>query len=142
MLKEIKTNTQHYFVDENGDLQGEYKSYYDNDQLWEHAFFQNGKHHGEYKRYHDNGQLWVHSFYLNGKLHGEFKLYHDNGQMYQHALYQNDKFHGEFKRYHDDGKLDYATFFYQGNNINVNPDSLTEQDKTYIMLSGRLPPRD
>ena len=117
MLKEIKTNSQHYSVDENGLKQGEYK-YFHNGQLWEHSFYLNDNLHGDYKVYHKNGQLWVHSFYQNGKLHGEYKTYHING------------------------KLDYATFFYQDIDLDVNPDSLTEQDKTYILLSGRLPPRD
>ena len=117
MLKEIKIKSHHYFIDENGHIHGEYKSYYDNDQLWEHSFYLNNKRHGEYKYYHENGQLWEHSFYQNGKLHGEYKIYCDNG------------------------KLDYTTFYCQGNDLKVDPDTLTEQDKTYIMLSGRLPLR-
>ena len=118
MLKEIKTKRYHYFIDENGLKQGEYKDYHDNGQLWEHTFFQNDKRHGEYKDYHYNGQLWEHSFYQNGKLHGEHKSYRINGQ------------------------LKYASFFYQDKDLNVNPDTLTEKDKTYILLSGRLPPRE
>ncbi len=117
MLKEIKTKTKHYFVDENGNKQGEYKDYYYNDQLY------------------------VHTFYLNGKLHGEYKDYHNNGQLSVHSFYQNSKLHGECKSYHQNGKLSHATFFYQGSNLRVNPDTLTEKDKTYILLSGRLPPR-
>ena len=118
MLKEIKTNTQHYFIDENGLKQGEYNSY------------------------HDNGKLWIHSFFLNNNLHGEYKNYHNNGQLMTHSFYQNDNLHGEYKSYGVNGKLDYATFYYHGNDLNVNPDTLTKKDKTYILLSGRLPPRD
>ena len=33
----------HYFVDEKYRKQGEYKSYYDDGQLWGHAFFINDK---------------------------------------------------------------------------------------------------
>jgi antitoxin component YwqK of YwqJK toxin-antitoxin module len=86
--------------------------------------------------------LWIHSFYQNGKRHGERKVYHDNGQLYVHSFYLNGKRHSEYKRHDDNGKIVYATFFYQNIDLNVNPDSLTERDKTYIMLSGRLPPRD
>jgi antitoxin component YwqK of YwqJK toxin-antitoxin module len=118
MLKEIKTNSQHYFIDENDHLQGEGKAY------------------------RDNGQLHLHAFYQNDKLHGEFKDFHENGQVWDHKFYQNGKLHGDFRRYNDDGTIHFATFFYHGNDLNVNPDSLTKKDKTYIMLSGRLPPRD
>ncbi len=117
MLTEIKTNTLHYFVDEHNLKQGEYKHYY------------------------NNGQLSVHTSYLNGNYHGEYKDYRTTGQLWEHSFYQNDKRHGEYKYYHNDGKLNCATFFYQNYDLNVNPDTLTKHDKTYILLSGRLPPR-
>ncbi len=118
MQEEIKTKIQHYFVDENNLIQGEYKDYYDNDQLYIHTFYLNDQRHGEYKRYFFNGNLWEHTFYQNGKRHGEYKFFHQNGG------------------------LRHATFYYQGSNLMVNPDTLTEKDKTYILLSGRLPPRE
>ena len=120
MLREIKTKTEHYFVDENNLKQGEYKDYHDYQfkHLWEHSFRLNDKRHGEYKAYHYNGQLSVHTFYQYGKLHGEFIRYHKNGNPY------------------------YATFHYQGKDLNVNPNTLTQKDKTYMLLSGRLPHRD
>ncbi len=116
MLKEIKTKTQHYFVDEQNRIQGEYRDYHENGQLWEHSFRLNDIRHGEYKEYRENGRLWSCSFFQNGNLHGEYKEYRENGI------------------------IDYATLFYQGNDLEVDPNTLTEQDKAYIMLSGRLPP--
>ncbi len=142
MLKEIKTNTHHFFVDENGHIQGEYKVYYYNGHLYIHSFYLNGKRHGEYKLYHDNGQLWEHTFFQNDKHHGEYKLYHDNGQLLEHFFFQNGKHHGEYKHYCINGQLRYATFYYQDIDLKVDPDTLSEQDKAYIMISGRLPPRD
>ena len=118
MIKEIKTKNQHYFVDEHNIIQGEYKSFQHNGKLMEHYFFINDKRHGEYKSYYGNGQLFVHTFYQNGKKHGEYKQYRRNGE------------------------LSYTTFFYQGGDLHVDPNSLTEKDKVYIMMSGRLPPRD
>ena len=117
MLTEIKTKSLHYFVDEHNLRQGEFKTY------------------------HNNGQLYEHTFYLNGKRHGEYKEYHENGQLSVHTFYQNVKQHGEFKSYYENGKIKYATFCYQNRNLHVNPDSLTEKDKVYIMMSGRLPSR-
>ena len=78
----------------------------------------------------------------NNLKQGEYKSYHENGQLYIHSFYINDNRHGEFKSYYGNGKLNHATFYYQGKDLNVDPDTLTEKDKTYIMLSGRLPPRE
>jgi antitoxin component YwqK of YwqJK toxin-antitoxin module len=142
MLTEIKTNALHYFVDENNLKQGEYKDYYNNGQLCEHSFYQYGNRHGEYKEYHANCRLNVHTSLQNGKLHGEYKQYSRNGQLFVHTFYQNGKKHGEYKEYHNNGELSYTTFFYQGGDLHVDPNSLTEKDKVYIMMSGRLPPRD
>ncbi len=116
MLKEIKTKFLHYFVDEHNLRQGEFKSYHENGQKFIHTFCQNDKCHGEYERFYDNGQLNIHTFYINGK------------------------YHGEFKRYYGNGKLSHATFYYQGTDLKVDPDTLTEQDRVYIMMSGRIPP--
>jgi antitoxin component YwqK of YwqJK toxin-antitoxin module len=118
MLKEIKTKTYHYFVDEDNRIQGEYKDY------------------------HENGQLWVHSFYINGNRHGEYKSFYGNGRKFEHIFFQNGNIHGEYKAYHDNGIILRETFFYQGKDLNVDPDTLTEKDKIYIMMSGRLPPRE
>ncbi len=117
MLTEIKTKTEHYFVDENNLKQGEYKTY------------------------HDNGQLYIHTFYINSIPHGEFKSYYHTGNLWAHTFYQNGKHHGESKVYYDNDQLRYVTFFYQGNDLKVDPATLTEKDKVYIMMSGRLPPR-
>ncbi len=118
MLKEIKTRRLHYFVDENIRIQGECKRYHSNGQLWEHVFYKNGNRHGKYISYYDNGVLCCHTSYQNGELHGECRTF------FMNAL------------------PDFSTFYFQGINLDINPDTLTERDKAYIMLSGRLPPRE
>ncbi len=118
MLKEIKSDTIHFFVDENNLIQG------------------------EYKRYHENGQLYIHTFFQNGNRHGEYKSFYGNGRKFEHIFFQNGNIHGEYKAYHDNGIILRETFFYQGKDLNVDPDTLTEKDKIYIMMSGRLPPRE
>ena len=44
---------------------------------------------GEYKCWYSNGQLFQHCFYKNGKLDGEFKLWRIDGELAQHCLYKN-----------------------------------------------------
>jgi len=71
-MKEIKTNTHHYYINDKGQLHGEHKSYYSNGQLWIHCHYNNGKWHGEYKSYYDNGQLWVHTYDVNAETVHDF----------------------------------------------------------------------
>jgi antitoxin component YwqK of YwqJK toxin-antitoxin module len=67
-LTEFKSDAEHYFIDENGQKQGEYKSWYSNGQLREHGFFVDGKLHGEFKWWHENGHLYTHCFYVDGNM--------------------------------------------------------------------------
>ena len=67
MLKEIKTKSEHYFVDDQGRKQGEFKYWYENGQLRIHKFYRDGKLYGESKSWYDNGQLETHRFFKDGK---------------------------------------------------------------------------
>ena len=44
---------------------------------------------GEYRSYYQNGQLYSTSFYVNGKLHGEYTQYYMNGEVWLRRLYDN-----------------------------------------------------
>jgi antitoxin component YwqK of YwqJK toxin-antitoxin module len=88
-LKEIKNTDYHYFEDESGKKQGEYKRWHPNGQLATHCYYVDGKQHGEYKAWYSNGQTWVHCYYVDGKRHGEFKWWYSKGQLGIHCFYQN-----------------------------------------------------
>jgi antitoxin component YwqK of YwqJK toxin-antitoxin module len=66
-LTEIKTNTEHYFEDESGKKQGEFKWWHDNGQLATHCVYVDDKRHGEYKWWNVNGELFLHCFYVDDK---------------------------------------------------------------------------
>ena len=66
-LTEHKNEWRHYFQDENGLKQGEYKRYYSGEQLWIHYFYKDGKRHGECKEYNEDGSLDCKKYYSNGK---------------------------------------------------------------------------
>lgn len=91
MLTEIISNQHHYFVDEKGQLQGEYKSWHKNGQLCTYCFYVNGELHGAYRVYWDNGQTHIHCFYVNGDRHGEYKSGWYNAAERDHCFYVNDK---------------------------------------------------
>jgi antitoxin component YwqK of YwqJK toxin-antitoxin module len=100
-LTEHKSKYQHYFIDENGKKQGEYKWWWSNGKIWEHRYYVDDKRHGEYKAWHLNGQLSRHCYYVDGKLHGEFKLWHENGQLWVHCFYQNGEVVVDFTKNQD-----------------------------------------
>ena len=141
MLTEIKTDTLHYFVDENNLKQGEYKIYYNNGQLYIHAFYPNDNIHGEFKSYYENGQLWVHAFYQNGKRHGEYKSYYRSGKLHINASFKNGKLYGVYKEYDTKENLRVHLFFHKGIKLAVCPNALSKCDLTYLMLSDKLPPK-
>ena len=91
MLREIKTDTEHYFEDEHGRIQGEYKQWWDTGQLWEHSYYVDSQRQGEYKEYYENGTLKFHLFYNKGWYHGEYKECWADGQILSHCFYVNDK---------------------------------------------------
>ncbi|WP_152286754.1 toxin-antitoxin system YwqK family antitoxin [Flavicella marina] len=66
---------------EDGDHQGEWRTYYENGQLTIIGKWNYGKRDGEWKKYHENGKLESIGKYKNGKTVGEWKLYDKNGKL-------------------------------------------------------------
>lgn len=89
MLTEIDNKYSHYFVDDTGRKQGEFKLYFDNGYLRRHCFFVNDLKDGKYKSYRPNGCFYVHTHYYRGKIHGEYKRYLLSGRVAAHRLYIN-----------------------------------------------------
>ena len=80
-LTEVKNKHEHYFEDEKGLKQGEYKMYFGNGSLYFQRYYKDNKKHGECKNYYANGQLSNHCYYKDDKLHGEYKGYFSNGSL-------------------------------------------------------------
>jgi antitoxin component YwqK of YwqJK toxin-antitoxin module len=57
----------------------------------EEYFKMNGKIEGVYKSYHDNGQLFEEINYIDGLIQGIFKSYHENGELYVEVNYIDGK---------------------------------------------------
>ena len=53
-------------------MNGIYKSYYDDGQLFYEVNYIDGKRNGIFKSYHENGQLWYKANYIDGKNHEQF----------------------------------------------------------------------
>ena len=54
---------QSYYVNDGGNIDGEYKEWYSNGDLWIHCHYRNGEKHGEYKEWSPNGEIVKHCVY-------------------------------------------------------------------------------
>ena len=66
-LTECKNKDYHYFEDEQGRLQGEYKAYRTNGTLIRKGFYKDDKPHGKYTYYYENGSIEEIKYYSMGK---------------------------------------------------------------------------
>ena len=91
----------------NNDYCGVVRRYYDDAKniLLEEYFINAGKIEGIYKSYHINGQLYKKVNYIDGKMNGIYKEYYNNGQLYREVNYIDGKMNGINKLYWDDGQL-------------------------------------
>jgi len=90
----------------NGKINGLYKSYLKNGQLFVIKTYVDNILHGEYIHYHcAKEQIYFIHQYVNGKLNGEYKSFYENGQPQSIANYVDDKLNGECKSYRENGEL-------------------------------------
>ena len=73
----------------NGKINGEYKDYYSNGQLFDISNYIDGK--MKCIKYHKNGNLYVICNYVDEKLSGEYKEYSDDGIITSHVIYENNE---------------------------------------------------
>jgi antitoxin component YwqK of YwqJK toxin-antitoxin module len=142
MLTEITTRIHHYFVDDANRKQGAYKEFYSNGMLYMHVFYLNGRREGLLEMFFSDGQLKFSVMCVDDNFEGLYTSYHDNGALNHHFYYKKGLRHGEIKTFSSTGDIVYSSFCYKNRDLHVDPDTLTEQDKVYIMMCGRLPPKE
>ena len=52
------------------------------------CYYKEGKLEGEFKLWYENGQLWFQEYYKEGKLDGEYKRWGINGQLMAQTYYK------------------------------------------------------
>jgi antitoxin component YwqK of YwqJK toxin-antitoxin module len=97
-----------YYKD--GKLDGEFKTWWDNNILKELRYYEGGKINGELKAWFKDGQMKVHFYIKDGKKEGEFKMWHENGELSSHQYFKDDKNEGEHKEYYETGQLFYQQY--------------------------------
>jgi len=79
------------YYNENGNLQGEFKSYYANGNVKMTARHVDGKFEGNTVQFHYNGQIRVNCSYKNGLLEGANLLYDSTGILVERTMYKDGK---------------------------------------------------
>jgi antitoxin component YwqK of YwqJK toxin-antitoxin module len=74
-----------------GHLNGEYKKYYKDGQIFLQEYFKDGKREGEYKNWHINGELYCQEYYKEGNKEGESKAWNHDGQLFLQEYYKEGK---------------------------------------------------
>ena len=83
-----------YYVNSKGNEHGNWKMWYEDDQLWIDFNCKNGKRHGNFKTWYEDGQIkWDYNF-KDGKDHGNFKKWYSDGQLESDYNYINGEPHG------------------------------------------------
>lgn len=89
---------------DNGQLDGIYREYYENGQLKLECTYKNGQLEGTAKEYYKNKQLSCEYNFKNGQLDGLCKEYYESGKIKEEYYCKNGKFEGTYKKYYTNGK--------------------------------------
>lgn len=134
-LREHKSDSAHYFLDENGYMQGHCTLYHNNGKTRARCFVIDGDVYGESRQWHDNGQIQHVYNYVKGVRHGECKeWYKYSGQLKSHFFYFEGKIHGEYKEWDDFGKLVLHLVCVDDCALDVDAETLTDKDKFALTL--------
>ena len=118
-----------YTLNDNGNRDGLYETYYYNGQVETRGFYKDGKEDGVFEWYHSDGQLYRKQPYKNGKMDGlyeeyfgdgklgkkytckdgkmdgPYEEYFENGNLKKKCAYKDDKLDGSYEEYYENGKL-------------------------------------
>ena len=100
-------------------------------------FDQNGQLDGKKKVYYDNGQVAEEIDYVHGKIHGTSKYYSLEGVLIKSYVYENDELHGMSKHFDGDGTILIEGRYKRGKKTGVwnyyeNGVVVKEKDFTYV----------
>jgi len=74
----------------------------------------NGEMEGVWKGWRDNGQLWYECHYKKGKEHGIQRVWFEDGQLAYEEHWKEGQRHGIQKGWFENGQLKYEWFFKEG----------------------------
>ena len=93
-------------LEEKMELEKKTTYYVNGNKKQEYWINKNGKLEGECKTWHENGNKWVERNYKNGKLEGEYKAWYPNGNKGIEANCKKGKEEGITKQWEEKGRLE------------------------------------
>jgi antitoxin component YwqK of YwqJK toxin-antitoxin module len=116
--REVITETQHFFLDDEGRRQGAYSEWYTawkpGRQIKIYTEYLNGLLHGRYLEWYENVQPRIDAFYVHGKKHGAYKEISRDDQLLLHYNYEDGQLHGENRVWIEEGKICLRSFYRHG----------------------------
>jgi antitoxin component YwqK of YwqJK toxin-antitoxin module len=97
-----------------GSLNGEYKEWHQNAQLYIQQYYKDSKLEGECKMWYPNRKIDIQHYYKDEKNEGECKWQPQNGQLYFQGYYKEDKKEGECKWWYENGQIDSQGYYKEG----------------------------
>ncbi len=92
-------------VDEKGNLQGDWKLYYDSGQLKAEGDYEDSKRTGDWTFYHKNGAVEHRGKYEEGLPQGKWLWYFDNGKLRRDEFYRRGREDGSVVEYDIEGEV-------------------------------------
>ena len=86
-------------------INGGFKKWYENGQLFKECMYKNGLQHGVCKEWYGNGQLLEESKYSEGQLYGIYKKWHRNGNLFKNYHFCNGKRSGLCKEWYQQDRV-------------------------------------
>lgn len=99
---------------ENGELNGDGKTFYQSGTLKEEGTFAEGKLEGNGKTYYTNGNLHLEGKFTAGDLDGKGMTFYENGNPESQGTYKDGKQMGKIKMYHENGSIAFEGSFEEG----------------------------
>ena len=90
-----------------------------NPKVLAYTNYKEGNLDGEYKQWYENGNLKIRSYYKDGKEDGVSKSYYENGNIEQERIYDNNLLLNR-KKYYSNGQLKEEELYDKGHRIGVN----------------------
>ena len=103
--KDKSRNLEYEGSYKDGNREGLWKWWYENEQLSIEAYYKNGKLEGLYRAWHNNGQLLLETNYKSGEENGVFKRWYESGQLKEQGINKIGIAEGLYREWHENGQL-------------------------------------
>ena len=110
----VKKARQTYISFKDGNLDGVFKTYFNNGNLLAEISYKEGKLHGRCVVYYPNGLLHNEKHFNEGRLHGIFRAWDEDGALFFEIQYADDMQHGFDKIYRKNGIIEYEDIYVKG----------------------------